>query len=85
MVRRIAAGILYSIGLGIASASAADCSPRCDYWHYYGPYDFSYVSPGLIGYPVCDRQGNCSPSLIYVHPSQPYRRITIRPLGHARP
>jgi hypothetical protein len=84
MLRWIAAGALWSVICGVAPASAADCSTHCDYWHYYGPYDFSYISPGLVGYPICDRQGNCSPHLIYVHPNQLRRRITIRPLGRLR-
>ena len=85
MLRSIAAGILCSVCLGTGPASAAnDCSPHCDYWHYYGPYDFSYISPGLLGYPRCDRQGNCSPDLIYVYPNHRYGRITIRPLGRPK-
>ena len=65
-------------------AAAADCINHCDYWHYYGPYDFSYISPGLVGYPRCDRLGNCSPNLIYVspYPGRWQKRITIRPVKH---
>ena len=57
----------------------ADCSERCDHYHDYGPYDFSYIRPGLLGWPVCDRQGNCSPYLIYTHPGYQRGQITVRP------
>jgi hypothetical protein len=40
--------------LGSDAVWAGDCSPHCDYWHYYGPYDFSYIRPGLFAYPICD-------------------------------
>jgi hypothetical protein len=82
MPRFIAAIIFCSVCL--AGAEAGDCSHNCDYWHYYGPYDFSYISPGLTGYPRCDRQGNCSPHLIYVYPSYRYGRITVRPVGRPK-
>jgi hypothetical protein len=68
-----------------APARAETCSLNCDYWHNYGPYDFSYVTPGLLGYPRCDRQGNCSPYLNYVYPGRRYGRITVRPVTHPRP
>ena len=58
---------------------SADCSERCDHYHDYGPYDFSYIQPGLLGWPVCDRQGNCSPYLIYTHPGYRRGQITVRP------
>ncbi len=64
--------------LGSGTAWAADCGNVCDYWHNYGPYDYSYVSPGLLGYPICDRAGNCAPHLTYVYPGRRYGRITIR-------
>jgi hypothetical protein len=55
-----------------------DCAPRCDYVHDYGPYDFSWVSPGLVAYPICDREGNCSPHLVYRNFGRPRPGITIR-------
>lgn len=63
-------------------AAPAACSTHCDFWHYYGPYDFTYISPGLFGYPRCDRQGSCSPYLDYVYSGRRYGRVTVRP---ARP
>jgi hypothetical protein len=72
-----------SVGLccfAVDTALAGDCSPHCDYYHNYGPYDFSYVEPGLTGYPVCDRQGNCSPYLIYLHSGHRRGQVTIRPV-----
>lgn len=50
---------------GPGKARAAECYPHCDYNHYYGPYDFSYVRPGLYAYPVCDPRGRCAPYLAY--------------------
>jgi hypothetical protein len=71
---------------GSNTVLAEDCSPHCDYWHNYGPYDFSYIRPGLIGYPICDQQGNCSPHLIYIYPDHQHSRVTItvRPLSKTR-
>lgn len=68
-------------------AFASDCAPHCDYVHDYGPYDLSWVSPGLVGIPVCDRQGNCSPHLVYRRFGRPWPRITItvRPTHQPRP
>jgi hypothetical protein len=62
-------------------AFAYDCAPHCDYVHDYGPVDLSWVSPGLFGYPVCDREGNCSPHLVYRRFGQPWPgvAITVRP------
>jgi hypothetical protein len=47
------------------TALAAECFPRCDYTHDYGPYDFTYIRPGLYGYPICGPRGNCLPNLVY--------------------
>ena len=74
--------ILSSVLLGSGMAWATDCSPYCDYVHDYGPYDFSWVRPGLTGYPVCDSQGNCAPHLIYVHPGRRHGQINIRPVPY---
>lgn len=59
------------------AARAADCYPYCDYNHYYGPYDFTYVRPGLFAYPRCGPRGECSPTLDYV-PAVRRGNITIR-------
>lgn len=63
-------------GTSIALA-AQECSPRCDYTHYYGPYDFSYIRPGLFGYPRCGLQGDCAPDLTYTTGVR-RGRITVR-------
>jgi hypothetical protein len=83
MLRFIAAAILgfFLFGSESASAQAGDCAANCDFYHNYGPYDFSYIRPGLTGYPVCDRRGNCLPYLRYYVYGRPVGRITIRPLG----
>jgi hypothetical protein len=81
MLRCLAAAIL-SAGFVVAPAAADNCSPHCDYWHNYGPYDFSYISPGLVGYPRCDPQGNCSPYLTYVYPGHRRERVIVRSLAH---
>lgn len=62
---RLTATLLLLGTFGSAAAAADSCSPHCDYNHYYGPYLFSYEEPGLYGYPVCSRTGNCSPFLAY--------------------
>jgi hypothetical protein len=81
MLRSFAAAIVSLLLFGSGNVLAEDCSPHCDYWHYYGPYDFSYIQPGLFGYPSCDRQGNCSPYLIYTYSGHRHGRITIRPVS----
>lgn len=63
---------------GARAASAEECFPYCDYNHYYGPYDFTYVQPGLFGYPRCDPRGNCSPQLVYSTTGFRRGRITVR-------
>lgn len=64
--------------LGTRAASAEECFPRCDYTHYYGPYDFTYVRPGLFGYSRCDPRGNCSPQLVYSTSGFRRGNITVR-------
>jgi hypothetical protein len=59
-------------------AFAYDCAPHCDYVHDYGPYDFSWVSRGLVGYPLCGPDGSCSPHLVYRQFGRPWPGITIR-------
>jgi hypothetical protein len=82
MPKILATTLLLLLLSGSHAALADDyCAPSCDKWHYYGPYDFSYIRPGLLGYPVCDRLGNCAPHLVYTHPD--WRRITIIPRGPA--
>jgi len=75
-----AAGLCLAV-LGSPAARAEECGEHCDYRHNYGPYDFSYIQPGLLGYPICDREGNCSPRLTYTYPGRRYGRITIRPVS----
>jgi hypothetical protein len=63
-------------GTGAAVAEQY-CSPHCDYIHYYGPFDFSYIRPGLIGYPQCGLQGDCAPHLAFVSGVR-RGRVTVR-------
>jgi hypothetical protein len=83
MLKLLAVAVLSFLIFGSGTVLAEDCSPHCDYWHYYGPSDFSYIQPGLFGYPICDRQGNCSPRLVYTNSGRQHGRITItvRPLS----
>jgi hypothetical protein len=81
MLRYFASAILGFVLLGSDAAGAEDCAPHCDYWHNYGPYDFNYIKPGLLGYPICDQQGSCSPYLVYTYPGRRYGRITVRPVS----
>jgi hypothetical protein len=65
-------------GAGAATAQEA-CFPHCDYAHYYGPTDLTYVRPGLFGYPHhCGPQGNCAPYQTLAPSGVPAGRITVR-------
>jgi hypothetical protein len=66
------------VGLGTGTARAAECAPYCDYNHYYGPYDFTYVRPGLFGYSRCGASGECSPRLVYSASGIPRGQIVVR-------
>lgn len=85
MLRTITAAVLgfCCFGCGSALAQTVGCAPNCAFYHNYGPYDFSYIRPGLTGAPVCDRDGNCLPYMRYYYNGRPVGRITIRPLGRA--
>lgn len=87
MLKLLAPTVLCGLVSASGVAFAYDCAPHCDYVHDYGPYDLSWVAPGLVGYPVCDRQGNCSPHLVYRRFGRPWPGITItvRPTYRARP
>jgi hypothetical protein len=57
---------LASLAFFLAASGAATaqevCFPHCDYMHYYGPTDYTYVQPGLFGHlHHCGPQGNCAP------------------------
>jgi hypothetical protein len=88
MPSRVAVAVAASLVAGTGAAVAEQCSPRCDYSHYYGPYDFTYAKPGLFGYPRCGPQGDCAPRLVYttgayapsigVLQPVPTGRITVR-------
>jgi hypothetical protein len=80
---RLVAVLCLFFAFGSGAVLADDCSPHCDYWHYYGPYDFTYIQPGLFAYPICDGQGNCSPHLVYTYAGRWHGRITIHPKGPA--
>jgi hypothetical protein len=65
-------------GAGVATAQEL-CFPHCDYAHYYGPFDFTYVRPGLFGHlHHCGPQGDCSPQLALTSSVVPRGRITVR-------
>ena len=79
MPRCLAAALLGLLVLGSTSARAEnDCTPYCDFLHYYGPQDFTYIRPGLFLYPRCGPSGNCSPYLISTYPRRPVGRIIVR-------
>ncbi|HEV7983221.1 MAG TPA: hypothetical protein VGP86_10025 [Xanthobacteraceae bacterium] len=70
---------------GAGGALAAECFPHCDYVHNYGPYDFTYVRPGLYGYPVCNARGECLPNLVYSTSGRARRgNIEVRFLSRPR-
>jgi hypothetical protein len=62
--RRLCAALCLSL-CGAGPVLAGECFPHCDYVHNYGPYDFTYVRPGLYGYPLCNVRGACLPNLVY--------------------
>jgi hypothetical protein len=72
------------LGLTLCSAApvlAGECFPYCDYNHNYGPYDFTYVKPGLWGHATCGPNGNCLPRLSYsVSGRVPRGNIEVRSL-----
>jgi hypothetical protein len=70
--RRWFAALCLSLG-SASGALAAECYPHCDYVHNYGPYDFTYVRPGLYGYPLCNVRGECAPNLVYSTSGRPRR------------
>ena len=76
------------LGLTLCSAGtvlAAECFPYCDYNHDYGPYDFTYVKPGLYGYATCGPRGYCLPRLTYsVAGRAPRGNIEVRTLPRPR-
>jgi hypothetical protein len=75
MPRFIAAALLLALFPSPALAEVS-CAPNCDFNHDYGPYDYTWVAPGLFAYPRCGPSGYCSP---YVVSSSHYRgRVTIR-------
>jgi hypothetical protein len=77
MSRLIAATLALMLCFAAQPAAAeVDCAPNCDFTHYYGPYDYTWVRPGLYLYPRCGPSGNCSP---YVIASSRFRgRVTVR-------
>jgi hypothetical protein len=56
-------GLLVPAALpGTAMAqTAVGCAPFCDFRHYYGAQDYTYVRPGTYCYPVCAPDGTCAP------------------------
>ena len=80
VLRLFAAVLFTSVFFGSAARAEVECFPHCDYWHDYGPYDFTYKRPGLFGYPICDVRGNCAPYLRYTYQRgyAPRKSITIR-------
>jgi len=78
IVAAIAAALAFTTG---PAAAEVGCAPNCDFTHYYGPYDYTWVRPGLFVFALCGPSGYCSPHLIR---SSRYRgTVTIRTL--ARP
>ena len=57
-------GLLLPAALtGPATAqTAVSCAPFCDYRHYYGTYDYTYVQPGVYCRPICGPDGTCVPA-----------------------
>jgi hypothetical protein len=77
MPRLIAAAVAAVLAFAAGPAAAeVDCAPNCDFVHDYGPYDYTWVRPGLYLFPRCGPSGYCAPHLIQ---SSRYRgSVTIR-------
>jgi hypothetical protein len=88
MLRWLAAAIVGFVLFAPGRASAQSCYPHCDYVHYYGPRDYTYMRPGLYGYPNCTPRGTCTPFLTYrysyTRDSYPTLRFTVRPRRQVR-
>jgi hypothetical protein len=69
--------VLLATSSRLQMVAAADCYPHCDYNHYLGPSNFSYISPGLFGYLVCGPRTICSPHMVYAYSGVPRGRIDI--------
>ena len=69
---------LFLLGPGSAAAQTPGCYPYCDYVHDYGPYDYSYVRPGLDCYPRCGPDGSCAPGLACMVSRRSAGTITVR-------
>ncbi len=79
MPKSAVAALVILLSFASSPARAAmDCNPYCDFVHYYGPHDFSYIRPGLFLYPRCGPSGECSPLLISAYPRRPIGRIIVR-------
>ena len=78
MPKHFVLAILAFFCAGTGAVSAAECFPYCDYTHYYGPFDFTYIQPGLYGHALCGPRGNCSPQLAYSTSGVRRGRITVR-------
>jgi hypothetical protein len=84
---RVAAFVLLGFVLFAPAPASAriECAPHCDYNHDYGPYDFTYIRPGLYGYPRCNALGECLPHLGYIYSYPRYDvRIRTRPFRSRR-
>jgi len=81
MPRLLAAAVCLLVAFAADPAAAeVGCAPNCDFYHYYGPSDLTWVRPGLYAYPRCDPSGSCSPYPVYSW--QRYRgRVTVRSLS----
>lgn len=91
---RLAVAVLSILILGPAAVRAQDleCSPVCNFTHYYGPYnyayknfplDYVYSKPAVICLPVCDGNGYCSPTPTCQFQLRPVGRVLVR--SRARP
>jgi hypothetical protein len=64
-MRSLVVAAAFGLLIPLAASPAAariDCSPNCDFTHYYGPLDLSWQRPGLTCYSRCDARGNCAPT-----------------------
>ena len=77
-------GCLFMATAATVTMAADRCFPNCDYTHYYGPFDFTYERPDMVGHlHHCGPQGECAPDLAYTAGNR--RRIGSENLRHTAP
>lgn len=73
----VAAMVLLGASEPARAQSRPSCYPYCDFTHYYGPYDYTYLRPGTYCYPLCRPDGVCRPNPLCIVQA-PRGRVIVR-------